>query len=608
MHIEVDGTERLVRDQGTLLDALREDLGIHCVKDGCAPQGQCGACSVLVDGEPRLACVTPLTRVQGRSIVTPAGLSEPLRTRLAAAFERTGGYVCGFCTPGIIVRAHALISRSTGTVDRAAVDKALGANLCRCTGWQGIADAVELAASDTDLAPSGDPTVPLGDHRFLADHANGIDFWVVPVLAAVAGGTFAAVHGDGLLRADDLQDRRLPYGRILSPGDSVADAGDIAALAHGPTLSAARSRAAAARVEVVPDATDRGAAADGPTWSTPAWDPAFLETEAAFARVDGDALLVWSQTETPAEEERLLGLAWPRAEISLEVVSNGGSYGAKSGAGPAALAALASEALSGSVMIVLDRRESILWHRRRRPARWDVHLDLGEDGVLRRIDGRLILAGGGAEPGPNPYRCPASVQVITEPGRPAADMRAEGHMQWTYALETEVSLAGVDRAASLHPGPASALEVLGRRDGVAVAGGSDAAVACGVDLDVDGRLDRVVLACCGAVDAGAVRGDVVSGAFMGLGYALSEDLPLRNGVPTPPTIRSLGLLRCGQTPPFDVVHADGAGPSTGPAPFDAYAVAAVPAAVANAVAARFGPERRPLPLKDTPPAKLLRRR
>ena len=111
----------------TLLDALRERIGLVSVKDGCAPQGQCGCCTVLVDGEPRVACVTPLARVAGRAVTTVEGLEPEARDRVAAAFVACGGSQCGFCTPGIVMRFAGTRARD--------VDHSLAAHLCRCTGW-----------------------------------------------------------------------------------------------------------------------------------------------------------------------------------------------------------------------------------------------------------------------------------------------------------------------------------------------------------------------------------------------------------------------------------------------------------------------------------------
>ena len=140
--IVVDGAPTVVTDEGlTLLDVLREQLGVRSVKDGCSPQGQCGCCTVLVDGQPRVACVTPACRVAGRAVTTLEGLDPEVRDRWARAFAATGGSQCGFCTPGIICRFTGLQAKGADHDDRAAAARALAAHLCRCTGWQPILDA-----------------------------------------------------------------------------------------------------------------------------------------------------------------------------------------------------------------------------------------------------------------------------------------------------------------------------------------------------------------------------------------------------------------------------------------------------------------------------------
>src|SRR6478735_6194585 len=117
----------------SLLSVLRERLGIVSAKDGCAPQGQCGCCTVLVDGDARVACVTPVARVAGREVTTVEGLDAIRRDALVAGFVDHGGSQCGFCTPGIVVRATALWAK--GPPRRIDLDRALAAHLCRCTGW-----------------------------------------------------------------------------------------------------------------------------------------------------------------------------------------------------------------------------------------------------------------------------------------------------------------------------------------------------------------------------------------------------------------------------------------------------------------------------------------
>ena len=144
----VDGEEVSVPDNGvSLLAALRGRLGVRAPKAGCNPQGQCGCCTVLVDGAPRVACVTPVRRIAGRVITTVDGLTDDDRARWSDALLATGGSQCGFCTPGIVCRLEGLRSKNTAADDLDAVDRALAAHLCRCTGWQTIREAWSMVVS-----------------------------------------------------------------------------------------------------------------------------------------------------------------------------------------------------------------------------------------------------------------------------------------------------------------------------------------------------------------------------------------------------------------------------------------------------------------------------
>ncbi|MCY3577357.1 MAG: 2Fe-2S iron-sulfur cluster-binding protein [bacterium] len=156
LEFNVDGRPVEFPDDGaSLMEVLRDRLGVSTVKDGCSPQGQCGCCTVWVDGKPRVSCVTPARRVAGRDITTLAGLPSETRTGWAEAFCAAGASQCGFCTPGIIMRLAGLDARSGGDRSRSAAATALAAHLCRCTGWQTILEAWEnygAAGSDRDWA------------------------------------------------------------------------------------------------------------------------------------------------------------------------------------------------------------------------------------------------------------------------------------------------------------------------------------------------------------------------------------------------------------------------------------------------------------------------
>ena len=135
-----------------LLEVLREECGIVSAKNGCAPEGACGCCLVLIDGTPALSCLRKPEQTEGREIVTLEGLPEDVRKRMGDAFVLEGGVQCGFCIPGIVVRASTLVEQGK-TSDRAAIAKALDGHLCRCTGYGRIIDAIQTAG---EAAACGD--------------------------------------------------------------------------------------------------------------------------------------------------------------------------------------------------------------------------------------------------------------------------------------------------------------------------------------------------------------------------------------------------------------------------------------------------------------------
>ena len=143
----VNGTPVTVRrDHPHLLAALREELDITSPKDGCSPSGQCGCCTVLVDGKAIVSCQQSLDKVAGAEITTLEGVSEVERDAFANAFAACGGLQCGFCIPGIVVRAKAQIDKKGAGLKREDMARHLGAHLCRCTGYVKILDAIETVA------------------------------------------------------------------------------------------------------------------------------------------------------------------------------------------------------------------------------------------------------------------------------------------------------------------------------------------------------------------------------------------------------------------------------------------------------------------------------
>jgi len=177
----LNGESVSITGTGSLLDALREELGVTSPKDGCSPQGQCGCCTVWVDGQPRVACVTPVARVRGREVTTVEGL--PDATAWADSMCANGGSQCGFCTPGIIMRAAALDDEQR--TSRETTARALLAHLCRCTGWQPIIDSI--VGLDSAVGATATP-IDLDATRQRASLEGGVAQEVGPDVALGRGG------------------------------------------------------------------------------------------------------------------------------------------------------------------------------------------------------------------------------------------------------------------------------------------------------------------------------------------------------------------------------------------------------------------------------------
>lgn len=209
---------------GSLLSVLRDTAGLTAAKDGCAPQGQCGCCTVWVDGEPRVSCVTPVTRVNGREVTTLEGLDDDTRRAWGEALCATGGSQCGFCSPGIIMRLEA-----TAEDDHESFAKAMLAHTCRCTGWQTIEEAVAVRRGSRVV--DGDRDLASARERAAIEGAAQQE--VGPLVALGAGGfaddtaprdALVAIRAsDGTWHvADDLATARRLAGTVQGRKSTVA--------------------------------------------------------------------------------------------------------------------------------------------------------------------------------------------------------------------------------------------------------------------------------------------------------------------------------------------------------------------------------------------------
>ena len=147
----------VVGEHAHLLGALRDELGILSAKDGCSPSGQCGCCTVIMDGKARISCQLSVERAEGSSIQTLEGIDPEEIDRMGQTFAACGALQCGFCTPGIMVRTKVLVDKKGEKLEREYAARHLGAHLCRCTGYIKILDAVECLAKG-ELPDLGEET------------------------------------------------------------------------------------------------------------------------------------------------------------------------------------------------------------------------------------------------------------------------------------------------------------------------------------------------------------------------------------------------------------------------------------------------------------------
>ena len=231
----------------SLLELLRERFGLRSMKDGCAPEGSCGACTVLVDGRPVVSCARDAAEIAGRDVVTLEGLPADARSAWAAAFTSSGASQCGFCSPGIVMKSEGLLTRDPAP-SREAIARSLAGNLCRCTGYVKVIDAIEAVAAarrgERDLPAAtagggvgaradriGAREMALGEQPFVADmsapgmlhaalrlsdHPRAVVLRIDTAHAAAAPGVVAVVT------AADVLCRCTGYVKIIDAIEAVA--------------------------------------------------------------------------------------------------------------------------------------------------------------------------------------------------------------------------------------------------------------------------------------------------------------------------------------------------------------------------------------------------
>lgn len=489
----VDGRAVTVDDErATLLDVVREQTGIRSVKDGCSPQGQCGCCTVLVDGQARVACVTPARRVVGRQITTLDGLDPDIRDRWTRAFADAGASQCGFCTPGIICRFAALDAAGTDHGDRAAAARALAAHLCRCTGWQPILDAWCAYPDAGPGAAAGDEA----DHPAVSPGAAPSD-----TASRSQADRRAAIEG----QSPQTTGPHVAAGRGGFADDTAPDGALVAVPAADGSGWVTGATAAEARAEAGGGVGRRATAVWGPPLTPPPgrWDvtlstswvePGYLETDAAWCEPGGE----------PASP-----------------LGNGGAFGGKRNSPVAAAARKLADEHQRPVRVLWSRPDVAALGPKRPPIGAGVRAD--GTGVVRvaRTPGIAGVI--------KSYAPGLEVQEVDVAG-PATSCAIRG-AGW---VEAAVLLA----AARWTGGPVEAAAPAGGR--------AEAAVNPDGSLAVSVRAGR-------PLDETVLRSYCTGAAHMALSWVTSESLSVDEaGTVHDLTVRSFGIVGASAMPPVEV--------------------------------------------------------
>ncbi|MDP2309304.1 MAG: molybdopterin-dependent oxidoreductase [Pseudomonadota bacterium] len=488
------------------LGVLRDQLGVRGCKAGCSPQGLCGACTVLIEGKPRLTCTLPTKSLAGKSVTTLDGMPEADRAVLAEAFVRAGATQCGYCTPGIVLSAWTLL-QAEASPSPEQITRALNQHACRCTGYTAIYAAIDAAAAvrrgegmplPAVARPEGH-AITLGDRPYVDDLVRPGMLHGTVVLAPVARGRITTLDVDAALAMGATVEV------FRAVGDVLAHAGEIVAGVAAETLVAAKAAAAAIVVHVEADLDGRievlarGRAVDGDVaaglaasahtaeqrYTLAATDPVYLEPESALAvPVIGDdgivGLTVYSQGHDAAAEARALTERVGRP-VRVRLVPSGGSYGGKEAMTVAPVAARLAVLTGRPVRVAVGLEAGMRLHRRRPAAEVVVRAGCDAAGGTLVLEVEVAFDGGadafaadrivGQALGAVPYRTAAhaiDARVVGSATSPTGPIRGAGGIAVAVAVERALdqlaARAGIDafalRAANLEGEGAAVLAAL----------------------------------------------------------------------------------------------------------------------------------------------------
>jgi aerobic-type carbon monoxide dehydrogenase small subunit (CoxS/CutS family) len=480
---------------------LREQVGVRSAKDGCSPQGQCGCCTVWVDGSPRVACVTPVRRLGGREVTTLDGLPADVVERWTRALVGCGGSQCGFCTPGIVMRLSAL---DPGSSDER-ISRALLAHLCRCTGWQTIVEAARQVVG-------GHPVAPDDERQADRDADSAAE------RAALEGGVAQQVGPAVVLGRAGFADDTSPSGALVAVPDPQGG------YAVAESVGAARARAGKVQgrstglplvypLDLPPGSFDL-------TLRTTYVEPAYVEPDASWCVPGGEP---------------------------VSPCANGGAFGGKLHSAVATDARRLADEHGRPVRVLWSREDVVCRGPKRPPVAGGVAAD--GSGVLR-----VAVPPGGAADAEWPDLVAAvaavapgvALEPVPRPG-PAVSFDLRGAV-WVEAavLATCAPLATPGRRGPITDVPVA----------VRAPGGGRAEASCHPDGSID-----VIVEAGPVLDEVVLRSYCIGATHQALGWVRSEGIAVdADGRARDLTLRSFGILASRDMPLVRVRVVEGEGP------------------------------------------------
>jgi selenium-dependent xanthine dehydrogenase len=460
LHFTLDGSERTVstHPKRSVLDLLREEFDTFSLKPGCSPQGICGCCVALINGKPRVTCTLPCKTLAGKEVQTQASLSPEDAAIFQEAFATGGGTQCGYCTPGIVMQAKALLDKDPDP-DDAAIKKALNMHICRCTGWVKIHDSIHMAAEmrraelkkapPPQLGKVGDDwrqrdihSAILGKRPYIDDMRrpgllHGALVWTPhPRCLVNKIDSSAAEAMPGVVRictAKDLPgDRKVglifrDWPVLIAEGEETRCVADILAvvIADSPKEARAAAEAVVVDAEKLVAMTDVKAAAELPenvlatsrvlkgegetaladcahvieeSFVTQVIDQAFLEPESSLAVPDADGGFTVYSCGQGVFDDRIQLCAlfdMPEDLMRIVLVPTGGAFGAKEDLNVQPHAILAAKLTGRPVKISLNMAESTRYHPKRHALFMDYTVGADENGHIQVVKARILGDTGG---------------------------------------------------------------------------------------------------------------------------------------------------------------------------------------------------------------------